>query len=71
MLLLAMSGSVVLPQLGSVSMSVAYVTSGAHANHVCRYEGSAELPMLLMDLGLSGGLSASPKGMGDLTLLLV
>lgn len=45
MLLLAMFGSVVLPQLGSVSMSVAYVITGAYANHVSRCEGSVELPM--------------------------
>lgn len=50
-LLLAMSGSVVLPQLGSVFMSVAYVTTGAYANHVCRCEGSVELPMPLTILG--------------------
>lgn len=67
MLLLAMFGSVVLPQLGSVSMSVAYVITGAYANHVSRCEGSVELPMPLTE----PGLSASSTGMGDLTLLLV
>lgn len=67
MLLLAMFGSVVLPQLGSVSMSVAYVITGAYANHVSRCESSVELPMPLTE----PGLSASSTGMGDLTLLLV
>lgn len=36
--------SVVLPQLGSVLMSVAHVTTRAHENHVFRCGGSAELP---------------------------
>lgn len=60
-------GTMMLLLARSVSMSAAYVTTGAHANHVCRCEGSAVLPMFLVD----PELSAFPMGMGDLTLLLV
>lgn len=55
LLLLAIPGSVVLLLLGSVFMSAAHVTTGAHAshvlnhllNHVLRYKGSAELTLPL------------------------
>lgn len=33
----------VLQQLESVWMSIAYVVTGTHANHVLKYEGPAEL----------------------------
>lgn len=48
LLLLAMSGSMVLMQLGSVLLSVVYVTKRGHGNHVMnhvlKYQHHAELP---------------------------
>lgn len=43
MLLMAMSGSVIQTQLGSVLMFIACVITGANANHVLKSEGFAEL----------------------------
>lgn len=43
LLLMTTAGSMVLQQLESVWMSIAYVVTGAQANHVLKYEGPAEL----------------------------
>lgn len=70
LLLLAMSGSVVLTQLGSVLMSIAHVTTGAYVNYVLnrvlKYKGHAELlPLLTAPHGRAG-----PLHLGKLALPL-
>lgn len=54
MLFLAMSGSIVLPNLRSVLMPVVYVITGAHENHVLnhvmRYESLTELGTLTIGM---------------------
>lgn len=52
LLLLVMSECVVLLQLGSVLMSIAHVSAGAHVNHVLMYKGRTELPLPLNGLGI-------------------
>ena len=54
MLLLAMSGSIVLPNLRSVLMPIVYVITKAHENrvlnHVMRYESLTELITLTIGI---------------------
>lgn len=55
LLRMAMSGSMVLPHLGSVLMSLAHVTTGAQANHVLdhvlKYKDFTRLALALTDPG--------------------
>lgn len=50
LLLMAMSEAVVLPQLGSVLMSVVHVTTGTHVSHVSTHVLNHELYKDLAEL---------------------